>query len=169
MRKNSFTLIEVLISIALLAIIVVFLYQALDITTKSNKFFSKKLLVQNSKSKIKNMFFIDIIHSESNVTKITLDKNKNSLFTFQTTNTYHSPFYKNITYFISKKNNLIRIESKLVFNKDKLFYSFFKNAYIDTIANDIVIFKIIKQNKKYSIYIKFKDETDMMFSVKSIR
>ena len=168
MNKQSFTLIEILISISLLAIIVLFLYQTLDVTTKSNKFFQEKLSIQEYKTNLKKIFFKDIIYSYS--IKTEYDKNKNIILDINTSNTYHDSFYNNITYLISKDNNLLRIESKNKFKKDKLYDEFFDTSYIDTIAIDVNKFKVTKTNdKQYAIYLKFKDESDMMFTFKSIR
>jgi hypothetical protein len=168
MKKQSFTLIEVLISIVLLLIIVVFLYQTLDISQKSNKFFHDKLVEQTNKTNVRDIFFMDILYLNSSISTSN-DKNKNTIFSFQTSNTYHNAFYENITYLVSKNNNLLRIESKKKFDKNKL-YDFFDTAYIDTIASNIDKFKVIKKaNKQYAIYLKFKDESDMMFVLQSIR
>jgi len=169
MKKSAFTLIEILISIVLLVIIVIFLYQALDITTKSNKFFSQKLVLLKDKIKIKKIFFADVIYSESNAIKITPNKDNNSILQFKTSNTYHNSFYNHITYFISKESNLIRIESKIKFNTNKLYDDFFDTAYIDIIASNINKFKVIKKTEQqYSIYIIYKDKSKMLFTVKSM-
>lgn len=170
MKKKAFTLIEVLISITLLIIIVLFLYQALDITTKSNKFFSNKLSIQTDRIRLKDIFVMDIIHSGANmIENITENRDKNTILSLKSTNTYHHSSYNNITYLISREDNLIRIENKIKFTKGKVDYDFFNQAYIDILASNIDKFKVAYKNKKYSIYIKFKDESDMMFVVKSMR
>ncbi len=173
--KKAFTLIEVMISIVLLMIIIGFLYQSLDITEKSNKFFKEKLIKKQDTNRIKSIFFKDILYSikENNkkeIKNLDIDKNKNTIFRIKSSNTYHDTFFQNITYLISKKNNLIRIESKQLFDKNKLNDEFFKNAFLDTIATGIEKFKIIEKDKnKYVIYLKFKDDIDTMFIVKSVR
>jgi len=167
--KKAFTLIEVMISIVLLMIIIAFLYQSLDITEKSNKFFKEKLVKKREINNIKNIFFKDIINSFE-VKSLTEDKNKNTIISLKTSNTYHDAFYQNVTYLISKNNNLIRIESKELFDKRKLYDKFFKSAYIDIITSNIEKFKIINKSKKeYVIYLKFKDDIDTMFIVKGVR
>lgn len=168
--SKSFTLIEVLVSIALLSVIVLFLYQSLDMTQKSNQFFSQKLKEQQNNLDLKEIFFKDIVSSFPKNTIVYDDKEKNSIVSLKTSNTYHNSFYQFITYFVSKKKNLLRCESKVKFNKDKLNDDFFNNAYIDTIASEVKKFKVIKKAEdKYAIYIKFVDETDIMFMLKSMR
>jgi hypothetical protein len=168
MNKKSFTLVEVLISIVLLSIIVIFLYQTLDMNEKSNKFFHLKLSIKKNKIKIKKLIFYDIIYSKT--VEISEDKNNNTILKLYTTNTYHNSFFLNTAYLLSKENNLLRIESKRVFNSKKIDDDFFEYAYIDNIASNVLQFKIIQRDKKeYSIYMKFKDGSDMMFTFKSIR
>ncbi len=170
MLKKSFTLIEVLISIVLLLIIVVFLYQSLDISQKSNKFFNQKLVEQITKTDMKKIFFKDIVHSYETDNKISEDRKKKAIFSLKSSNTYHNAFYVNITYLVSKNDNLLRIESLNKFDKYKLNDDFFDKAFVDTIASQVEKFKVIKKDKKkYAIYLKFKDESDMMFVFKSMR
>ncbi len=170
MNRKAFTLIEILISIVLLAIIILFLYKALNIAEYSNKFFGHKLEKYENKVNLKKILFLDIVHSIAKENKILEDRRKNSVFLLKTSSSYHNSFCTNITYLVSKENNLLRIESKVVFNKDKLNDDFFENSFVDTIVNDIEKFKIIiKNTKEYVIYMKFKDENSMMFTVKSMR
>ncbi len=167
MYRKSFTLIEVLISIVLLLIIVVFLYETLDISEKSNKFFHQKLEKQIVKTDIKDIFFKDILSSYVEDIDI---KKEDMIFSFKSSNTYHNAFYENITYLVSKENNLLRIESQKKFRKDKLYDEFFNKAFVDIIAHNVMKFKVIrKDTKEYVVYLKFKDESDMMFILKSMR
>jgi hypothetical protein len=169
-KKTSFTLVEILISIVLLSIVVVFLYQTLDIVKKNTKLFDNKVVIQNDKTKLKMMFFKDIIQAISSKTILKENKDKQSIFTLQTSNIYHNKFYQYVTYILSKKNNLIRIESKTVFDKNKLFDDFFDTAYIDIVATNILKFKVTKKTtNSYAIYLQFNDKTNILFLAKSIR
>ena len=170
MQKKSFTLMEILISITLFVVIILFLYESLNINEKSNQFFHKKLVEKVEKVEIKKIFFKDIINSISLKNSIVTNIDKEVIFSLYSSNSYHNAFYKNITYFISKENNLLRIESLKKFNKNKMDETFFRKSYIDTIAFDVKKFKVIKKDKhQYIIYLKFKDESDMMFTFKSMR
>ncbi len=156
--KRSFTLVEMIISITLFSIVLVFLYKALDITKLSNQFYNKKLIQFEAKSDIKKLIFTDILNKDNNIT-MKIDKNKNTILQFNSSNTYHNPFYTNITYLISKNNNLLRLESKNKFNKNKI-YNFIDNSYIDIVDYNISKFKIAKNktdNKSYVLYIKYNN------------
>ena len=166
--KKSFTLIEVLISIVLFSLIMIFLYQTLNLTQQSNTFFDKKVQKRVLKQKLKQLLFLDI--SLSTDIKIEVDKNKNTILHLITSNTYHNSFFTNITYLVTKENNLVRIENKTKFNKTKINYDYLNQSYIDIIYKDITKFKITQKDKTQNIiYIKFKDEKDMIFNYKSMR
>jgi hypothetical protein len=161
---------EMMISIVLFSIIVLFLYQALDMTKKSNRFYSDKLNLLESKSNIKRLLFEDIINSDK-VYPLDTDKNQNAILGFKTSNIFHNPFYTNITYFLTKNDNLVRCESKNKFNKRKT-YNFIENSYIDIVEHNVTKFRI-SYNKKYknnySFYIQYKDKSDTIFTVKKMK
>ena len=166
MKKKSFTLIEILISISLFSLIVLFLYKALDMTTKSNKFYHSKLEIEQNNNSIKKIIFIDLINRTTKDINIWEDKNKNSIITFKTLSNYHNPFYQNITYLISKNNNLIRIQSKTKIDKKlQINSTFLDNCYIDIFESNISIFKIShnKTDKKISFYIQKKNKEKILF------
>ncbi|RLA82808.1 MAG: hypothetical protein DRG78_06170 [Epsilonproteobacteria bacterium] len=168
-QYKSFTLVEILISISLFSIIVLFLYQSLDITQTSNQFYSKKLNQKQDINNMKKIFFLDLIHSlDKSSTIIEIDSDKNSIAKINSTNYYHNPFYNNITYLVTKDRNLVRIESLKPFIKDKLDDSFFENSYIDILDNNITKFKVSRntiesQDDKIAIYIEKENEDNIIF------
>lgn len=158
MKQNSiksFTLIEMLISITLFSILIIVLYGALDISKRSNKIFSDKLEEYKKDIKIKRLLFEDFINS-SKMKKIMIsdDKDGNSIVRFETTNSFHNLFYNHITYRVTKKHNLFRIEQKY---KPKTFRTNEDRRYIDTILTNIDKFEVVKdiKNKNIQIYIKY--------------
>ncbi|MEA3384309.1 MAG: prepilin-type N-terminal cleavage/methylation domain-containing protein [Campylobacterota bacterium] len=163
--KKAFTLVEILISISLFSIIILFLYQTLDMTKKSNSFYSQKLDIKKDQNDIKKVIFLDLIHADKNSVKISLDNDENTIFQITTTNIYHNPFNKHVTYLVSKEQNLLRIESKIVFNKNKIDENFFNNSYIDILDKELKKFKVNKQiNKKIVFYILKENQEKIVFS-----
>ncbi len=84
---------------------------------------------------------------------------------------YHNVFFKYVTYILSKKGNLIRIESLAKFDIKKLNDDFFKNSYSDIVSKKIKSFQVLKfKNKKkiFSIIIKKKNKTHLMFQAMQI-
>ncbi len=165
--KKAFTLVEILISISLFSIIILFLYQTLDMTKKSNSFYSNKLEIKQKQNELKKILFLDMIqkYADNNSTKILVDNEKNAIFQIKSTNIYHNPYYENITYMVSKEKNLLRIESKNIFNKEKLNDEFFNSLYIDVLENNISKFKVSKQtNKKIVFYLEKENKDKIIFS-----
>lgn len=155
---------EILIAISLFSIIVLFLYQTLDMTNKTNNFYSKKLDEKKEQNYIKQILFLDLLNKTDATSTIKKDRNGNSIFAFKSENTYHNPFYENITYFVTRENNLIRIESLIAFNKDKIDDNFLDNAYIDILYKDIEKFKLVDNKKKIAFYIQKKNKEKILFS-----
>ncbi|MEA3290246.1 MAG: prepilin-type N-terminal cleavage/methylation domain-containing protein [Campylobacterota bacterium] len=153
MKRKAFTLVEILVSITLFSIIVLFLYQTLDITKQSNDFYTKHLDEKQLQNHIKKILFMDIMHSKENSVKISKDKDNNTILTMETTNTYHNPFFNHITYLLID-GELIRMETKVKFDRKKLNDSFFSNSYIDILQTKVDKFKaVIQKDKKVSVYI----------------
>lgn len=163
-NKKAFTLVEILISITLFSIIVLFLYQTLDMTKKTNSFYSEKLTQLEENNRIKKIFFLDFIYKKDVDIVIDRDREQNSLLHFSSSNTYHNPFFTNITYMVSREKNLLRIESKEKFDKRLLNDKFFENSFIDIMYSDVEKFEVVKSDSKVSFYIKKTNEDKVLFS-----
>jgi hypothetical protein len=151
--KKAFTLLELIISITLFMIIVVFLYKTLDQTKYSNNLFSNKQEILKQSNHLHNIFLEDI--AEASSITIKSDKHKNAIVKIVTNNTYHNSFFNNITYFIGDTKELIRIESKEVFNElETKNLDFYENAFIDILLEDIEYFDVKNMEINYSFMIK---------------
>lgn len=165
--KKSFTLLELLISITLFSIIVVFLYKTIDQTKHSNNLFSEKEQALKEANHLHNIFLEDIAES-SNITIIS-DKNKNSIVKIVTNNTYHNAFFKNITYLINSSKKLVRIESYEVFNElQPMTLDFEVNSYIDILLEDLEFFELKNSGVNYNFLLKQKDKDRNFFNTYKI-
>jgi len=162
--KKAFTLMELVVSISLFFIIIIFLYKALNMTKKSNVFFEKKVTQIVNDNKLKKILIEDII--ESSKVEFFLDKDSNTILQLETSNMYHNVFFTHVTYLISKKKNLIRLESLKKFDKLKLSEEFFKNTYIDVLDVEVEKFDVtqLKDNEKaFSIIIKKENNEEKIY------
>lgn len=151
--KKAFTLLELIISITLFMIIVVFLYKTLDQTKHSNNLFLNKQEILKESNHLHNIFLEDI--AEASSISINYDKNKNAIVKIITSNTYHNPFFNNITYFISHSKELIRIESKEVFKESEpISDNFLNNAFTDVLLENIEYFNVKNMEINYNFIIK---------------
>ncbi|RXJ86843.1 hypothetical protein [Arcobacter sp. CECT 8985] len=155
--KKAFSLFELIISISIFFIISIFLYDFFNNTKISNNKFEKNINKFYKTEDLKHIFYKDFFQASS----ISIENNSKNkqIIRLITKNSYHNPFYNNITYLLSNDNRLIRVESKKRVEKDNLSKEFFNTSYIDILRNNIEDFKLIKSSlnsKKYLLYIKSK-------------
>ncbi len=169
--KKSFTLLELLISISIFSIIIVFLYKTLDQTKYSNVLFSKKQETLKQSNHLHNILLEDVTESNSTPT-VTPDKNKNSIVKINTSNTYHDAFFNNVTYLVGNTKKLLRIESEKVFTElEAKNIDFYRNAYIDVLLEDIEYFELKNDGNNYNFVIKQKGKNRVIYNtfiVKSV-
>ena len=162
--KKSFTLLELLISISIFSIIIVFLYKTLDQTKYSNVLFSKKQETLKQSNHLHNILLEDVTESNSTPT-VTPDKNKNSIVKINTSNTYHDAFFNNVTYLVGNTKKLLRIESEKVFTElEAKNIDFYKNAYIDVLLEDIEYFELKNDGNNYNFVIKQKAKDRVIYN-----
>ncbi len=165
--KKSFTLLELLISISIFMIMVIFLYKTIEQTKYSNNSFSKKEKLLKEFNHLHNLFLEDI--AEASNINISVDKEKNSIVRIVTNNTYHNPYFNNITYFLSPSKKLLRIESLEFFNEQEpLNINFFENSFIDILQENIESFEAKNNNVNYIFYIKEENKERKLFNMYKI-
>jgi type II secretory pathway component PulJ len=163
--KQSFTLVEMLISISLFSIIIIFLYDTLDLNQKTNKFFLDKLNESQVEIKLKKILFSDILNANKASIKVFEQKNKNFILTMQSKNIYHDKFYPYITYIVSKKNRLLRIEHQKKYQNDKMNFNDDK-LFIDILEENIKLFQVIKSKNNITFILQKKDEKTIYLLIK---
>ena len=162
--KKSFTLLELLISISIFSIIIVFLYKTLDQTKYSNILFSKKQETLKESNHLHNILLEDVTESNS-IPTVTPDKNKNSIVKINTSNTYHDAFFNNVTYLVGNTKKLLRIESEKVFTELEVKnIDFYRNAYIDVLLEDIEYFELKNDGNNYNFVIKQKAKDRVIYN-----
>jgi hypothetical protein len=155
---------EILVSVAIFSIVIVFLYKSLNMTQKGNIFFNKQVAFSQDILNFKMILTKDILNStkidDTNIYK----RYKNLKFKLKSSNTYHKNSFQNIAYIVSKKGNLLRVESKKSFSLDDVF---FQNAFIDIVLKDVKSFEIIDKNQKnvFIFHIKLKNDTDIITTI----
>jgi len=128
MSRRAFTLIELMVSIALTVIVVLFLYKALATQEISNKVLAKNATSLHQTDQIFELLYRDFL--ESNETKIatTFSKDYNILY-LATKNSLHDIPVAHVVYYVNAKDKtLVRIESaypiKLPVDLEKIKYIF---------------------------------------------
>jgi len=128
MSRRAFTLIELMVSIALTVIVVLFLYKALATQEISNKVLAKNAASLHQTDQIFDLLYRDFL--ESNETKIatTFNKDYNILY-LSTRNSLHDIPVAHVVYYVNAKDKtLVRLESaypiKLPVDLEKIKYIF---------------------------------------------
>lgn len=165
--KKAFSLIELLISIVLFSLLLLFLYKTLDFMMLENESF-KNIVTEELKNKdFQSTLLEDSLESSYFSTGYL---NGNLFFTFKSQNILHYPFNNYITY-IYLEDKLYRIESQYEFlekNKQKDFY---KHIYVDILMKNIkkVSFESIKTNHNNKVLTILKnDGTVLLFQIMMI-
>jgi len=158
MRKNGFTLIELMISIVILSIIMLFLYKSYSSLNKSNKVFSESISSVGKVQKIKNIMFLDFSMSKSGSIDIQNQDAKNDVVFLQTLNSIHDRVNPYVAY-IFKDKHLFRLESL----KKYTGYPLSTDDIFDVDdLGEVSLFRVYKssnkQRKLYLINAEFKKE-----------
>jgi len=161
--KKAFTLLEVVISISIFMMILVFMYKTLDDTQVSNDKFENYVNKKDDANYLYNIFTEDIAESKDQI-ELLQDRDKNSIVIFKGNNSFHNAFYLNTTYMISSNNHLVRIESKEKFQREKSTKEFFNNSFIDILLKDIEKFIVLQKDDKVIFIIKQKDKKKVVFT-----
>ncbi len=113
MSRYAFTLIELMISIALTVIVVFFLYKALAIQGRVNETLQKKSDTIHKKNQLFVLIYKDF--KKANKTEIINTFNKSyTVFAMQTKNSLHNIPFAYVVYYVNAKDKtLIRLESAL--------------------------------------------------------
>ena len=109
MRK-AFTLIELLISIVILSMLMLFLYKSYAGLNKSNAVFFQKVEQVRSLETIKKTLFLDFYTAVNGVITIKKEDKKEDTVSFQTNNSLHQRFAPYVAYLVKEKI-LYRLES----------------------------------------------------------
>ena len=110
MRKTAFTLIELIISIVILSILMLFLYKSYAGLNKSNMIFSEEVEKITKGQLLKKTIYLDFSSAISKSVSI-LDQNQREDIVFlQTTNSVHKRINPYVAYIVNDKI-LYRLES----------------------------------------------------------
>ncbi len=163
LKRQGFTLIEVLISLALLGLIVPALYSSVDMLHSSNQNLFKYLEKSKKITKITDIFYLDILRSDGNITikknefaRLCIEKTQNSL--------YALPVSKVCWIILKEGNILARVEGNaytLPLNPEQ-------RVEINPIMKDIELFDVYHQKDKVLVLLQQKDKEPISFMVQGI-
>jgi len=162
-KRKAFTLLEVLISIALLGIMLPALFSAVDMLRDSNEHLLEHLEKSKKVTKATKVLYMDILSSDGNITiktdeysRLCMNETKNSL--------YNLPVAKVCWVVLKEKNTLARIEGgtyKLPLRSED-------RVEVDLVMPGVEIFDVYHQKDKILVLLQEKNKEPISFLVQGI-
>ena len=165
-KKSAFTLIEVLISITLLSLALMALYKSADILRNSNMHLFRYLEKSTHALKGSKTLYMDLMHSDHNITINTEDKFHRLTINSTTHSIYGLSLSKVVWLVYKEENTLLRVEGGAYHVPLKSE----ERVEIDVIGKHIELFKIYKSKKKNKVLamIQIKGQEPQVFMVQNI-
>jgi prepilin-type N-terminal cleavage/methylation domain-containing protein len=162
-NRKAFTLLEVLISIALLGIVIVALFSSVDMMQNSNQQLAQYLEKSKKITKATKVLYMDMMGSDGNITikkdefsRVCMEETRNSL--------YALPTVKVCWVILKKDNTLARIEG----NAYHLPLRTEERVEIDPVITDIDVFDVYHEKDKILVLIRQKGKEPISFMLQGI-
>lgn len=163
LKRKAFTLLEVLLSIALLTIVMLALNRSVAILRDSNTHLFDYLKKAKSETKVLNTLYRDIISSDGNLT-ISKDEFSRLCIEETTNSLYELPTAKVCWVVLKKDNALARIEG----NNYNLPVGYEEQVEVDTLVKNLELFDIYHEKDKVLVVMKEQSKKAMGFMLEGI-
>lgn len=162
MRRNAFTLIELVVSIALFGLITVFLFGSIDELRKQQLFFQKKEVVIEKKNQIVSLLRTDFDRSQSVTVVASMSKDYDSVSIAGSNRSLYGMDRPYVTWLVLKADNmLVRLESSspiiLPIQPEALY-----SIHSDLIAKQCELFRVYDSPKHRLVYLKLENQSPLV-------
>jgi len=147
--RRAFTLMELMVSIVLIALIVLFLFGAIASSKVSNDTLAKHTQKERLRSELFELLYRDIMEALSIQTRETKER-KFTVLQMQTANSLYEIARPYVTYFVhSRTHMLTRLESA---HEIQLPIAFEEESFVmaDTLLSDVTAFNVYGKSKEIS-------------------
>ncbi|RUM75241.1 MAG: prepilin-type cleavage/methylation domain-containing protein [Sulfurovum sp.] len=162
-NRKAFTLIEVLISIALLGLILVPLFSVVEMMKRSNEHLLKSVERSKQVTKATKVLYMDILSSNGKLkikkdefTRLCIDETTNSL--------YHLPTAKVCWVVLKEKNTLVRVEG----NAYHMPLKSEEHVEVDSVIQGLELFDVYHDKDKVLVLIQEKGKEPISFLLQGI-
>ncbi len=163
LNRKGFTLLEVLISIALMGIVIVALFSSVDMLQNSNEHLLKYLKKSKKITKASKVLYTDLMGSDGNISikkdefsRVCIEETKNSL--------YALPVAKVCWVVLKKSKTLVRIEG----NGYDLPVGLEERVEVDSVMNNLEIFDIYHEKDKILVLMQQEGKEPISFMLQGI-
>ncbi|MDQ7047105.1 MAG: prepilin-type N-terminal cleavage/methylation domain-containing protein [Sulfurovum sp.] len=162
-NRKAFTLIEVLISIALMGIIIVALFSSVDLLQNSNEHLLKYVKKSKIITKATKTLYSDIISSDGNIsikkdefTRVCMEGTRNSLYALSSA--------KVCWMVIKKDKTLVRVEG----NAYRLPLRMDDRVEVDFIMKGVSLFDVYHEKDKVLVLLQQEGKEPITFMVQGV-
>jgi prepilin-type N-terminal cleavage/methylation domain-containing protein len=163
LKRPAFTLIEVLISIALLGIMIPALYQTVDLLRDSNSHLFSYLQKAKQVTKATDTLYLDLVSSDGNISiqkdeyaRVCIEQTKNSLYALSVA--------KVCWLVVKKDHTLVRVEG----NSYHLPLGAEERVEVNPIMKDVEIFDVYYQKDKILVLLQQTAQEPISFMIQGI-
>ena len=165
MRKSAFTLIELIISIVILSILMLFLYKSYATLNKSNSFLAKEVQKISSLELLKKTIYLDFAAAlKESVVILPQDQREDVVF-LQTSNSIHQRINPYVAYIVKDKI-LYRLESLKPFKEYPLVAD---SEFVSDKLGEVKSFRVYSSNeqakKSYLMSIFFAEKEEILLKL----
>ncbi|RLA69124.1 MAG: prepilin-type cleavage/methylation domain-containing protein [Epsilonproteobacteria bacterium] len=162
-NRKAFTLIEVLISIALMGIVIVALFSSVDLLQNSNEHLLKYVKKSKKVTKATKTLYSDIISSDGNISikkdefsRVCMEETRNSL--------YALPSAKVCWVVLKKDKTLARVEG----NNYRLPLRVDDRVEVDLIMKEVSLFDVYHEKDKVLVVLQQEGKEPITFMVQGV-
>ncbi len=163
LKRPAFTLVEVLISIALLGIILPALYQSVDLLRDSNSHLFEYLEKAKKSTQATDTLYLDILSSDGNISiqkdeysRVCIEQTKNSLYALSVAK---------VCWLVLKKDKtLVRVEG----NNYHLPLGLEERVEVNPVMKNVEIFDVYHEKDKILVLLQQKAKEPISFMIQGV-
>lgn len=165
MKRHAFTLVELLVSIALFGLITVFLFGTIDELRKQQTFFQQKETVIARKNQILSLLRTDLDRSQSVNIHRSESKDFDSLFITGSNRSLYGIDHPYVVWLILRADNaLVRLESSSPISvpipPEALYFT-----HSDLIGKKCELFRLYDSPQHRLMYLKFENQSPLIVEI----
>jgi prepilin-type N-terminal cleavage/methylation domain-containing protein len=148
--KKAFTLLEVVISIAIFSLMAIYMYQSINVVTISNNIYERRYNDDERTDKVRRLFYNDLFLQTDVYANATINRNGDfDILYLHTKNSIHAMTSPYVAYFVND-GALFRVESQARETMPPN-YQAAERIKVDRLFDNVTLFRIYESRNSYLI------------------